>query len=99
MDDEEAYGGFIFSVDAKMRAGISVPSCLAETMLQTREREQLDNLDMAILASAFMIGDVKTTASIMQWFSALIRLSRDTAARAGGTRPRSWEGPTTLYGE
>ena len=27
---------------------------------------------MAILASAFMIGGVETTASIMQWFSALI---------------------------
>ncbi|KAH8773615.1 cytochrome P450 [Diaporthe sp. PMI_573] len=36
------------------------------------ESENLDDLDMAILASAFMIGGVETTASIMQWFFALI---------------------------
>lgn len=46
---------------------------------------------MAILASAFMIGGVETTASIMQWFSALIpaypeiqRLAQDELDRVVG---------------
>jgi cytochrome P450 len=41
-------------------------------MVATRDKEQLDDLDMTMLASAFMVGGVETTASIIQWFSALI---------------------------
>lgn len=67
-----AYGGFIKDIEHKMKAGIKLDDCLAKTMIEVREQEDLDDLDMAILASAFMIGGVETTASIMQWFSALI---------------------------
>ncbi|KAE8316489.1 cytochrome P450 [Aspergillus transmontanensis] len=49
-----------------------VVDCLAKTMIEVRDKEDLDDLDMAILASAFMIGGVETTAAIMRWFSALI---------------------------
>ena len=66
------YGGMIKDIERRMRAGEEVQDCLAKTMLLAREAEGLDDLDMAILASAFMIGGVETTASIMQWFSALI---------------------------
>ncbi|KAF5367595.1 hypothetical protein D9757_010646 [Collybiopsis confluens] len=41
-------------------------------IIQVQQEEELDHLDMAILCSAFMIGGVETTASIMQWFTALI---------------------------
>ena len=68
----ETYGGLINSIDAKIKAGEKVDDCLAKTMLRVRKAEQLDHLDMSILASAFMIGGVETTASIMQWFTALI---------------------------
>ncbi|KAL4897159.1 cytochrome P450 [Aspergillus ambiguus] len=68
----ETYGGFIKDTERKVRMGEKVPDCLAKTMAELREKEQLDDLDMAILASAFMIGGVETTAAIMQWFSALI---------------------------
>ncbi|KAH8112313.1 cytochrome P450 [Phellopilus nigrolimitatus] len=68
----DTYGGLIKSIEARMNAGEDVPDCLAKTMILSRESENLDDLDMAILASAFMIGGVETTASIMQWFSALI---------------------------
>ncbi|KAJ7870670.1 cytochrome P450 [Mycena leptocephala] len=37
-----------------------------------KDIEHRMEMDMAILASAFMIGGVETTAAIMQWFSALI---------------------------
>ena len=66
------YGGMIKDIERRMKAGEEVQDCLAKTMIQAREAEGLDDLDMAILASAFMIGGVETTASIMQWFSALI---------------------------
>lgn len=58
----ETYGGMIADIDARMRRGEDVPDCLAKTMLETREEEQLDDLDMAILASAFMIGGVETVS-------------------------------------
>ncbi|ETS78836.1 hypothetical protein PFICI_08689 [Pestalotiopsis fici W106-1] len=66
------YGGMIKDIDRRMRSGQKVPESLSKTMLQIRDMEKLDDMDMAILASAFMIGGVETTASIMQWFSALI---------------------------
>ncbi|KAJ5562849.1 Cytochrome P450 E-class group I [Penicillium sp. DV-2018c] len=68
----ETYGGIIKDIERKMKAGEKVKDCLAKTMVEWRHKEQLDDLDMAILASAFMIGGVETTAAIMQWFSALI---------------------------
>ena len=67
-----SYGGMINEIEERMRRNEKVPDCLAKTMILTKDSEKLDNLDMAILASAFMIGGVETTASIMQWFSALI---------------------------
>ncbi|THC94460.1 hypothetical protein EYZ11_006063 [Aspergillus tanneri] len=42
-------------------------------MCEVRGKEQLDDLDMAILASSLMIGGVETTVAVMQWFSPLIR--------------------------
>ncbi|KAI1128352.1 cytochrome P450 [Nemania abortiva] len=67
----DTYGGMIFDIKRQIHLGRDVPDCLAKTMLSIQEEEELDDLDMAILASAFMIGGVETTASIMQWFSAL----------------------------
>ncbi|KAJ4292525.1 hypothetical protein N0V90_009188 [Kalmusia sp. IMI 367209] len=68
----ETYGGLIKGVERRMKEGEPVDDCLAKTMIQIQEEEKLDHLDMSILASAFMIGGVETTASIMQWFTALI---------------------------
>ncbi|KAL5518465.1 hypothetical protein ACEPAH_147 [Sanghuangporus vaninii] len=68
----DTYGGMIRVIESRISAGEKVPDCLAKTMLELRHSEGLDDLDMVILASAFMIGGVETTASIIQWFSALI---------------------------
>ncbi|KAG7085967.1 hypothetical protein E1B28_003492 [Marasmius oreades] len=68
----ETYGGMILEIEARMNAGEKVPDCLVKHLIEVKEEEQLDHLDMAILCAAFMIGGVETTASIMQWFSALI---------------------------
>ncbi|KAG6363664.1 hypothetical protein INS49_008765 [Diaporthe citri] len=78
----DTYGGLINDIDRRMQRGEDVPASLAKTMLQVRETEQLDHLDMAITASAFMIGGVETTASIMQWFSALIPAYPEIQRRA-----------------
>jgi Cytochrome P450 len=56
----EAYGGLIESTYEKMQAGVEVKDCLVKTMLLTREKESLDELDMAMLATAFTIGAVET---------------------------------------
>lgn len=78
----DTYGGMINDIDRRMKAGEKVEGSLAKSILQVREEEQLDDLDMAILTSAFMIGGVETTASIMQWFSALIPAHPDIQKRA-----------------
>ncbi|OOF93176.1 hypothetical protein ASPCADRAFT_132879 [Aspergillus carbonarius ITEM 5010] len=68
----KTYGGLLHEIDQKMQQGAEVPDCLAKTILELREKEDLDNLDRVMLASAFMIGGVETTVAIMQWFCALI---------------------------
>ncbi|KAJ3576647.1 hypothetical protein NP233_g278 [Leucocoprinus birnbaumii] len=78
----ETYGGLIREVETKIKYGEDVPDCLVKTILTTNEEEQLDFVDMAILCSAFMIGGVETTASIMQWFSALIPAHPDILRKA-----------------
>ncbi|KAJ7218927.1 cytochrome P450 [Mycena rebaudengoi] len=78
----DTYGGFIRDIEHRMQMGNNVPDCLANSMLETREQEKMDHLDMSILASEFMIGGVETTAAIMQWFSALIPAYPDIQQRA-----------------
>ncbi|RMZ48531.1 cytochrome P450 [Aspergillus flavus] len=69
----ETYGGIIKDTEREMKEGKKVVlDCLAKTMVEMRDKEDLDDPDMAILASTFMIGGAETTAAIMQWFSALI---------------------------
>ncbi|KAI0890980.1 cytochrome P450 [Annulohypoxylon nitens] len=68
----DTYGGFVKEVESKIKRGEPVTDCLAKTLAEVRDEEELDDLDMAIMASAFLIGGVETTAAIMQWFSALI---------------------------
>ena len=58
----DTYGGMITSIQRRLDAGEIVGDCLAKTMLTAKEDENLDYLDMAILASAFMIGGVETVS-------------------------------------
>ncbi|KAJ7642256.1 cytochrome P450 [Roridomyces roridus] len=78
----ETYGGMIKDIEHRMESGENVPDCLAKTMIESKGEEKMDDLDMAILASAFMIGGVETTAAIMQWFSALIPAYPEIQKRA-----------------
>jgi len=68
----EVYGGMIQEIDKNMKAGIETTDCLTKTLLSVRDQEGLDDLDISMLVSAFMVGGVETTASVMQWFTALI---------------------------
>lgn len=56
----ETYGGFVEETRRKMEAGEKVEPCLAKTLNEIKDEEQLDHLDMAIMASAFLIGGVET---------------------------------------
>lgn len=62
----DTYGGMILDIDARIKRGESVPDCLAKTLLQVREEEKLDRLDIILLSAAFMIGGVET-ASFFFW--------------------------------
>lgn len=62
----DTYGGMIKNIDRKLRLGDDVPDSLAKTMLSIRDEEELDDLDMAILASAFMIGGVETVTHTLR---------------------------------
>lgn len=56
----ETYGGMIDGIDERMKAGEDVPDCLAKSILLSKEELELDDLDVSILCSAFMIGGVET---------------------------------------
>lgn len=58
----DTYGGIINDIDQKLANGQDVEDCLSKYMLSIREEEELDHVDMAILASAFMIGGVETVS-------------------------------------
>lgn len=59
------YGGLITDIDQRLQSKLPVKDCLAKTMLMNREKEDLDHLDMSILASAFMIGGVETVGLLL----------------------------------
>ena len=65
----DTYGGFIDEIRQRLEAGLAVPDCLAESLVLAQEAENLDHLDMAILASAFMIGGVETVRWLVQFAS------------------------------
>jgi hypothetical protein len=58
----DTYGGFIKDIEGKLKSGIPTDDCLAKTLIQLRHEENLDDLDMAIMASAFLIGGVETVS-------------------------------------
>ena len=62
----QTYGGLIKDIESKLASGVPVDDCLAKDMIEMQEYEELDDLDMAILASAFMIGGVETVRSLLQ---------------------------------
>ncbi|KAG6843943.1 hypothetical protein H0H93_016786, partial [Arthromyces matolae] len=78
----ETYGGLIKDMEAKLKRGESVPECLVKTMLTTQEEEELDLTDMAMLASAFMIGGMDSTSAMTQWCSAVISAYPEIQAKA-----------------
>jgi hypothetical protein len=58
----DTYGGLVTGIKNSLDRGEDVPDCLSKTMLEIQDKEQLDHLDMSILASAFMIGGVETVS-------------------------------------
>ena len=54
------YGGMVNAIEARMKAGEEVPDCLAKTLIKTRDEEDLDQLDIAILCGVVMIGGIET---------------------------------------
>lgn len=56
------YGGLINEIDAKIKAGEEVPDCFVKKLLEVKEEEKLDDLDIIMLAAAFMIAGVETVS-------------------------------------
>jgi len=80
----DTYDRQVKRIERDMKNDVHVKGCLVNIMITRREEEQLDDLDMAMLASAFMVDGVETTASIVQWFSALIPSHADIQRKAHG---------------
>ncbi|EFY91823.1 cytochrome P450 [Metarhizium acridum CQMa 102] len=56
----KTYGDMIESIHRRWSRGQEAPDCLATALLTMREEEELDDLDMVMMASAFMIGGVES---------------------------------------
>ena len=61
----ETYGGLANGMKQRLEGGAKIEDCLVKDMLLDAKRENLDDLDIAILASAFMIGGVETVDSLL----------------------------------
>jgi cytochrome P450 len=64
----DTYGGMITDIQRRLDSGETVDDCLAKTMLTAKKDENLDHLDMAILASGFMIGGVETVSLCFSFY-------------------------------
>jgi hypothetical protein len=69
------------AVEARMKAGEEVTDCLAKTLVQTRDKENFDRLDMVILCSAFMIGGVETVRTAHRYDHHIARESHIRVSR------------------
>ncbi len=54
----ELYGGWIKDMENRLNAGKDVPDCFAKKLLSIRKEENLDDMDIVFLATAFMIAGV-----------------------------------------
>jgi hypothetical protein len=61
----QEYGKPVDNIEQKLARSIDVPKSLSKAMLESRGKEGLDELDIKILASAFMIGGVETVGPAM----------------------------------
>ncbi|KAF9459526.1 cytochrome P450 [Collybia nuda] len=64
------YGGLIDDMKARMKVGEEVPDCFIKKLLDVKEEEKLDDLDIVMLGTAFMIAGVETPSGLIQWFAA-----------------------------
>ena len=62
----DTYGTMVKDIERKLHSGLKTKNCLAKTMLEVRDEQELDDLDMAILASAFLIGGVETVSTALR---------------------------------
>ena len=60
----EVYGALLMKVKARMDAGEDVPDCLAKTLWQIRDQENLDWEDMCMLTAVFVLGGVHSVRNI-----------------------------------
>lgn len=54
----EVYGAMYLDLKARVEGGEHVPDCLAKTLIETREKENLDWEDTCMLAAVFTLGGV-----------------------------------------
>lgn len=51
-------GAMVLQFQARMDAGEDVPDCLAKTLIETREEQNLDWEDVCMLSAVFTLGGV-----------------------------------------
>ncbi|KAF7421194.1 hypothetical protein PC9H_011714 [Pleurotus ostreatus] len=76
------YGAMMLRTKARMDAGDDVPDCLAKTLIECQETEQLSWEDMCFIVGAFTIGGVHSTSGVIEWFIALMPSNPSVQAKA-----------------
>ncbi|KAJ7165681.1 cytochrome P450 [Mycena crocata] len=64
------YGTLIKEMDHKLNVGEDIPDCFAKKLLEVKQEEKLDDLDITMLVASFMIARVETPSGLIQWFAA-----------------------------
>ena len=79
-DFVDLYGGLINGIKQRLDGGAAVEDCLAKSMLEEAGEEDLDELDISILATAFMVGGVETVRRVVALQIRFTHSSHKTAA-------------------
>ncbi|EOA85883.1 uncharacterized protein SETTUDRAFT_110763 [Exserohilum turcica Et28A] len=78
----DTYGREVKRVEYDMENDVYVGECLVKTMITRKNKDQLDDLDMIMMASEFMLHGLEATTLIIEWFSALISSHADVQRKA-----------------
>lgn len=63
-DVVETYGRLISGIKQRLDGGATVEDCVVKSILQDAGEEDRDDLDMSVLATAFMVGGAETVRQL-----------------------------------
>ncbi|KAL9709721.1 hypothetical protein Ac2012v2_006772 [Leucoagaricus gongylophorus] len=75
-------GGILDDMGERLQAGESLPDCLAKSLLENRDKEHHDRLDIIMLCAAFIVPGFASVTSVVRAFAMTISCHPEVQERA-----------------